>query len=377
MNKHKFFSRIMMIALVMLCGFFVAACSVQKNQNIKTIEVIESTIPEYIYVGEFDNAGIEALITYEDGTTETLDINSNLIASDIYDNYLNTPGTYTIEILFKGVSVELTVTIAERPKTYTVKFFNGNNELISEQTVLEGEDAKEPSQIERNMDGYTFVGWDRLFTNVSEDIQVYGIYSKITEENRDPESTFWLALDNMEGPNSIITSKLETYDQDDFVIYENQTIHYDESGIAIKSVTRTSDNFDEGSEMFMQYSKDNEKNVWVCETYVFGSYNRSEGVNGLNSSPIANGLYDYINAGVCMFEFSEVYIDGAKYYKLVSTKEVYDSTYPSKFEFIFTNEQIISLKEYVVNEERELLIRKTTYILNPGMEDIIEFPMNY
>ena len=48
------------ICVICVC-FVISACSFQKNVNIKSIEIIEKTVPDYILVGEFDEAGIEAM----------------------------------------------------------------------------------------------------------------------------------------------------------------------------------------------------------------------------------------------------------------------------------------------------------------------------
>ena len=66
---------------------------------------------------------------------------------------------------------------------YVATFYNGKNEIISTSRVREHTDAVEPSMedIMRNMDGYTFYGWDRSFKALKEDIDVYGIYYKVGE----------------------------------------------------------------------------------------------------------------------------------------------------------------------------------------------------
>ena len=63
-------------------------------------------------------------------------------------------------------------------KTFVVKFYNGMNEVIAEQIVDEGADAIEPSEEQRVVSGYIFKSWDRGFTNVQKDLNVYGVYVK-------------------------------------------------------------------------------------------------------------------------------------------------------------------------------------------------------
>lgn len=63
---------------------------------------------------------------------------------------------------------------------HTATFYNGKGQVISVSRVREYTDAVAPSmeQIMQGMDGYIFYGWDRDFKNLSEDINVYGIYYK-------------------------------------------------------------------------------------------------------------------------------------------------------------------------------------------------------
>ena len=63
-------------------------------------------------------------------------------------------------------------------KLHKVTFYNGKNEIISVQEVENGADAVEPSEAEREVSGYIFSKWDIAFTNVTRDINVYGVYVK-------------------------------------------------------------------------------------------------------------------------------------------------------------------------------------------------------
>ena len=63
-------------------------------------------------------------------------------------------------------------------KLFKVEFFNGKSELISTQYVKLGEDATEPTEEQRAMEGYVWKSWDNSFTNIQKDTKVYGIYAK-------------------------------------------------------------------------------------------------------------------------------------------------------------------------------------------------------
>ncbi|MBQ2944861.1 MAG: InlB B-repeat-containing protein, partial [Ruminococcus sp.] len=65
--------------------------------------------------------------------------------------------------------------------THKVTFKDYDGTVLSEQEVKDGESAKAPASPERAADAqytYTFTGWDKDFTNVTEDITVTAIYSK-------------------------------------------------------------------------------------------------------------------------------------------------------------------------------------------------------
>ncbi|MBR3383525.1 MAG: InlB B-repeat-containing protein [Clostridia bacterium] len=58
--------------------------------------------------------------------------------------------------------------------TYTVTFVDWNGAVIDTQVVSEGEAATAPNDPTR--EGYTFTGWDKDFSNVTEDITVTAQY---------------------------------------------------------------------------------------------------------------------------------------------------------------------------------------------------------
>ena len=75
---------------------------------------------------------------------------------------------------FSGVKADVNVKPVYEAKTYTVRFLDGFGNVIDEQTVRHGNAAVEPTNTK--IDGYRFVGWDRAFDNVTENIDVVAIY---------------------------------------------------------------------------------------------------------------------------------------------------------------------------------------------------------
>lgn len=180
----KVISRVLVLCLMLTSAIFVSACGLSRDKNIKTISIIESTIPEHIVVGEFDNAGIKALITYEDDTTAELSVTSDLIPEEFQD-CLTTPGIYEIEIVYRGASTTLEIKIIDTAKKYMVRFYDDRGLIINTQFVDEGEDAILPDSSLYTKEGYSFIGWDREYTNITEDIDLYAIYTKVESQITD------------------------------------------------------------------------------------------------------------------------------------------------------------------------------------------------
>ena len=68
----------------------------------------------------------------------------------------------------------------EEFETYVVIFADFDGTILSEQEILEGEDATPPANPTRN--GYKFIGWDREYTDVQENLFVYALYEEVIVE---------------------------------------------------------------------------------------------------------------------------------------------------------------------------------------------------
>ena len=65
--------------------------------------------------------------------------------------------------------------------TYTVRFLDWDNSVISTQTVTRGGSATAPPNPTR--DGYTFTGWQGNYTNITADTDIIATYEKNTVHN--------------------------------------------------------------------------------------------------------------------------------------------------------------------------------------------------
>ena len=70
------------------------------------------------------------------------------------------------------------VTITALYKDYLVTFINHNGETIKSVALDYGENATPPTIEEAKVDGFELYGWDKSYTNVTEDMTIEGIYVK-------------------------------------------------------------------------------------------------------------------------------------------------------------------------------------------------------
>ena len=60
-------------------------------------------------------------------------------------------------------------------KQFTVTFMDGHGRVIEKKLVDEN---TTPNIVAPELEGYTFIGWDRDFTNITSDMTVYSLYAK-------------------------------------------------------------------------------------------------------------------------------------------------------------------------------------------------------
>ena len=77
---------------------------------------------------------------------------------------------------FTNVTANLTVTAQYTINTYTVTFKDWDGTTLKTQTVNYGGSATAPTDPIR--DGYTFIGWDKAFTNVTANLVVTALYEQ-------------------------------------------------------------------------------------------------------------------------------------------------------------------------------------------------------
>lgn len=366
--------------LIIIFSFIISACSFQKDVNVKSVEIIEETVPEFIVAGKFDEAGIEALVTYEDGTTETIDINTNLL-KDAYQEQINKPGEYEIELLLKDKIVKLKVNIIEQTIVHEVRFFNGFNELVSLQMVKDGEDAEEPSGEAHILKGYDFIGWDRTFSNIKENINVYGIYTKISSvdgEEVNLENILLNSVDKMENEdvNVLYIQEISSKRVEQTYYHKNKQV----SELVEKTTT------EDREVIYNRYFKEMSSNATV--TYFSEQYDDKYGYRKIEITDIEffqNDIYGEVKQLVVSSDVVQVETmlsNNRNTYKLVLLKtNLGDENHVSDtYELVFDDEQVIYLKHYqnFASSSSELLdkqlIESKYFTINLEDKDKVKFP---
>ena len=366
------------IIFVMIFALALSACSIPKDVNIKSIVIDEKSIPEFIVAGEFDEAGIKAIVTYEDDTSQIIEVNSKLL-KDAYQDKINKAGEYEIEILLKGQSTKFKVKIIDAVGVHVVKFFNGLNELVSMQVVKDGEAAIAPSGKSHLIKGYEFLGWDRKFDNVKEDMKVFGIYAKIdeiTEEVVNPEyrEELFKAIEKM---REVDVNVLEIWDL--VARRFEKTLRYDNQ--ELKSIVRKEIDEDKNI-VFHKYAKEYEGSLLK---YVYEKYDEDGFYSKIDIPGDEFDQYDIyarvkaIVSSTDIYNYSLLHMDGEKLYKFEATiPNAGDGNYQSEtIEILFNDEQIISLKRYLNFMTPDAMIEKklsTSEYFEIEPENIVIFP---
>lgn len=163
----------------------------------ETIGISMNTNPdktEYTKGENIDLTGATINVTKSSGITQ-IPVTKEMISG--YDK--NKVGTQTITVTYDGATTEFIINVKpgeNKPSnpvkpttnntTYTVTFVNYDGEVLKTEKVQKGKSATAPEVEERT--GYKFIGWNKEFNAVEEDITVMAEYEKtITVEVIVPE----------------------------------------------------------------------------------------------------------------------------------------------------------------------------------------------
>ena len=138
----------------------------------------KTTITAYVDI----NGNSEYRIISQKQSTKATNYTANVVdyMSDLQNvvvtvNNSNFSGN-TFELYELWIDVDYTAST-----TYTVRFLDWDNSVISTQTVTRGGSATAPPNPTR--DGYTFTGWLGDYTNITADTDIVASYEKNTVHN--------------------------------------------------------------------------------------------------------------------------------------------------------------------------------------------------
>lgn len=102
---------------------------------------------------------------------------------------------------FNKVTSNLDIKPIFKINKYVVKFYDANNNVISTQEIEFNSSAIAPSNPSKN--GYTFIGWNNQFDNVTSDLNIYPIF----KENTNPNPTTYYTVKFYDANNNVISTQ--------------------------------------------------------------------------------------------------------------------------------------------------------------------------
>ena len=129
------------------------------------------------------------------------------VAQDIYDeniHYTFSGWDHAYDSITKSIDI---YALYDRVNWYTVRFYDGQNNLIDSQILDEGDDAVIPTNCA--MEGYEFSGWDRDYHNVTQNLEIRGLYFKASgqAEIDNPSTEAPTPIENLSIAHVEITNK--------------------------------------------------------------------------------------------------------------------------------------------------------------------------
>lgn len=125
-------------------------------------------IMKYDAASDFTNEFVEQVVIDENGYCN--------FTYKLREEPTEKTGDYTISVGIEGQTGLIQIGTIEAPDpVYTVKYFDAEGNVISEQQVTEGQDATMP-QDNPEKPGSIFAGWNNTGTNVRSDLEIRPIY---------------------------------------------------------------------------------------------------------------------------------------------------------------------------------------------------------
>lgn len=178
MRKFKFISVFIGVVLIVFVTMFTVKALTSKKYQV-TFEVVigkEEQVKIFNQSSFYGNTNFVYLYNQEESEF-------TILAHDgiVVDNEKIVASEERLSYRFKLVKDTHFTAYFKDPNKHYVVFVSGNNRIISYQEIATGEDAVIP-EFSVDLEGYQFVRWNQDITNVTQDLVVKPIYSKVVND---------------------------------------------------------------------------------------------------------------------------------------------------------------------------------------------------
>lgn len=213
--------------LVLLLGLFfmLVSCDDLDALTITSVEIDESTIPSDFSEG-IDVSDIAIIITYENGSTNTMNLNENMVDPEDFLKLTQT-GTHKIPVTILGITFNMSITMDETnlslyqeyfPEIESIEFIELDDQLETVTTIIVGSD------IETETEGAVYVvsdeneyGTVKLIVAVDLDMTVQFLYFlsiddefQIEDKEENLQSYVGMNLADIVAPDDLIAGVTTT-----------------------------------------------------------------------------------------------------------------------------------------------------------------------
>lgn len=158
--------------LLFLFLILITGCTF--TPSINNYEIDLSNLPEVITLNNFEISDIKLIVKDHNNIEKTVTLDESMISNEDFDK-LKQPGIHNITVNYQNIKKSFKIEI--QPNKYKVTFLDFNKDIISEQYVIEGEDALLPNY--DKIIGYKLTGFSsEEYLNVTKDCIITPIYEE-------------------------------------------------------------------------------------------------------------------------------------------------------------------------------------------------------
>ena len=158
--------------LLFLFLILITGCTF--TPSINNYEIDLSNLPEVITLNNFEISDIKLIVKDHNNIEKIVTLDKSMISNEDLDK-LNQPGIHNITVNYQNIKKSFEIEI--KPNKYKETFLDFHKDIISEQYVIEGEDAHLPNY--DKIIGYKLTGFSsEEYLNVTKDCIITPIYEE-------------------------------------------------------------------------------------------------------------------------------------------------------------------------------------------------------